>query len=165
MAFIVEDGTGLTNATSYVSVSDAIAYFADSGNQAWVGKEGDPLLEQALVRATRYIDNEYRGRWLGVKASSAQALAWPRTQVIDGDGYTVTGLPVAVIAATCEAADVERATPGALSAPLDRGGAIKREKAGPVEVEYMDTAARRTVYSAINGLLCGLIVSGLKVMR
>jgi hypothetical protein len=35
MALIVEDGTGLANAESYVSVADATTYHANIGNTAW----------------------------------------------------------------------------------------------------------------------------------
>jgi hypothetical protein len=79
MALIIEDGTGVLNADSYVSASRAQA-FASSLGLAW--PENVTAAEQALRRATRFIDASYRGRFLGVRVKGrAQALEWPRSGV------------------------------------------------------------------------------------
>ena len=55
MDFIVEDGTGLENALSLVSVEFADNYFTQRGNQTWLALN----LEQKqvnLVKATDYIN-------------------------------------------------------------------------------------------------------------
>ena len=89
MALIVEDGTGKTDANSYLSVADCDTYHATyTGSTDWSGA-GTATKELALIRATQYLDMEYEGRWRAVKGSSTQSLAWPRSGVYDNDGYAL----------------------------------------------------------------------------
>lgn len=83
---------GGTSSNSYVTRVEADAYFADrlnsSANGDWTNDSagvarGNTVKEQALVTATRRIDEEM---FLGLKASSTQALKWPRVNVYDEDG-------------------------------------------------------------------------------
>lgn len=77
MALIVETGLGVANADSYVSVGQAQA-FADQLGFSWPSAPN--LAEQALRRATRFIDAAYRGRFVGVRVKGRmQSLEWPRT--------------------------------------------------------------------------------------
>ncbi|WP_395383333.1 DnaT-like ssDNA-binding protein [Mesorhizobium sp. UC22_110] len=113
---IVEDGSGLANAESYVSASDAASYAADRG-LTFPASPADKA-EAALRRATAYIDNTYRTRFPGQrKKFRLQALEWPRVGVVDMNGFPVTGdeVPVEVVRATCEAAVRELASPGSLN--------------------------------------------------
>lgn len=66
---IVEDGSGLANAESYVSASDAASYAADRG-LTFPASPADKA-EAALRRATAYIDNTYRTRFPGQRKKSA----------------------------------------------------------------------------------------------
>jgi hypothetical protein len=122
--------------------------------------------ETALVRGTQAIDGMYNSRWPGYKSSQDQALAWPRLQAWDLDGYPLTRLPIAVVNATLEAALIELVTPGALSPSLDRGGAIIREKVGPIETQYSESASAVTVYNTIRNALASIVrVGGAVVFR
>ena len=58
--FIVEDGTGKSDANSYITEAAADQYVENhSGDAAWLaGQQADK--EKALRLATQYIDNEYR---------------------------------------------------------------------------------------------------------
>ncbi|MBL8967951.1 MAG: hypothetical protein JNG85_13165 [Spirochaetaceae bacterium] len=159
---IVEDGTGLATAQSYVSVADCTTYHAARGNAAWAAAATDSLREQALVRATQALDGK---RFRGVRASAAQALEWPRFDAFDDSLYALEGVPAKLKAATCEAALIELATPGALSPALERGGAVRREKVGAIETEYASGAPAKTVYSVLEGLLRGLVESGSRLRR
>ncbi len=76
MAFIAEDGTGLADANSLCSVSDADTYFADRSNTAWAGT--DATKEAALIRATDYIEMLFSEKFKGEAFSDTQALCWPR---------------------------------------------------------------------------------------
>ena len=60
MSLIVEDGTGLDTAESYVSVVDAGTYCTAHGLTAWTGTDG--VKESALRNATQYIDTMYNFR-------------------------------------------------------------------------------------------------------
>jgi hypothetical protein len=151
----VEDGTGLSTASSYASVAEADAYHLLRGNSTWTGL--DAVKEAALIRATSYITGEYSSRWPGYRSSGTQALDWPRSGALDADGYYQSGVPVAVKVATIEAALLELVTAGTLTEAQDRGGAIVREKVGPIETEYSDGAPTGTVYPAIKLALSRLV--------
>ncbi|MCB2186282.1 MAG: hypothetical protein KQJ78_07685 [Deltaproteobacteria bacterium] len=161
MALIVEDGTGLATADSYNSLAELTAYHAARGNADWAaGAEADQ--EAAAREAAAFLDDVCRGWWKGVKASGTQALAWPRVNVLDEDGYGVTGLPTEVKAAHAEAS--LRALAGDLTPDLARGGRIKRKSiAGAIETEYMDDAPAGTIYPEIARKLAGLLRSAFTV--
>lgn len=90
MAIIVEDGTGLPNADSYISEADADAYFALLANSAWEDVENK---EGLLIAATRYMLQYFGGRWRGYRRTTTQALDWPRTLVtmVDAPGLLYGG--------------------------------------------------------------------------
>ena len=71
MPLIVEDGSGLANADSYVSVADCQAYAADHG----LAFAGEAAALAALRNATLYLDGEYT--YCGERATDIQALEWP----------------------------------------------------------------------------------------
>lgn len=165
MTLIVEDGSGLSTAESYLSVSDADSYHTNFGNVVWTGATA--LKEAALRRATQYLDGYYRYQYRGVRTKQAQTLEWPRYDVVDASGYWVpsNALPNALKQATAEAALRELASPGSLQPDLARGGAIASEEvtAGPVSTKtsYRGDAAARTIYSKLDELLSGLCMSSL----
>jgi len=89
-SFIVEDGSGKSDATSYTTVSYADDYVTKflADDPTWVGAT-TAAKENALCIGTAYIDNKYRTRWKGRAVSSTQALAWPRYDVCTYDGFIV----------------------------------------------------------------------------
>ncbi len=158
MALIVEDGTGKASAESYVSVADCVSYAAARG-LTFPAAPVD-LAEAALRRATAWIDAQYRTRFSGYRQHRRlQALEWPRGWAEDSECNPIpaTEVPVEIIHATCEAAVRELAEPGSLSPDMERGGAIKRLKAGSVEVEYSTAATATTTFQTIDGLLASLL--------
>ncbi|GJE00556.1 DnaT-like ssDNA-binding protein [Methylobacterium isbiliense] len=179
---IVENGTGLPDAESYVSVAEACAYHLARRNDAWLDPEvPDEFREAALVRATAFIDATYRDRFPGYRVQGrVQALEWPRvsafTLVPDNgrsaaflpgqdplfrsgvDAIPSTEIPREVVAAVCEAALRELTEPGSLSPDLERGGAIKRLAAGSVEIEYAGGAPASTTFQAIGLALASLLL-------
>jgi hypothetical protein len=178
MSFTVEDGTGLSGANSYLSVANADAYWSDRNNasspngNAWTSASQSEK-EGALVEASAYLDATYAWvwsnppNWQGSESplspleaftplvSKEQGLRWPRNAAYNEMTYLLEdGVPEKVKDATAEAALL--ALDGALLAPQDRGGMIKREAVGPVSVEYMDNAPGNTTYPYIDRLLNGL---------
>ncbi|MEM7444295.1 MAG: DnaT-like ssDNA-binding protein [Pseudomonadota bacterium] len=150
MALIVEDGTGVAGADSYLSVADADAHHADRGNAGWTGDVA--AKEAALRKATDYLGQVYRLRWLGARVDDGQALDWPRT------GFDAIGSDVVPGEVRRAAAELALMALGAdLNPPLERGGRVTREKVGPIETEFADGAPGRTRYPAIDGLLAPLL--------
>jgi len=87
ISLVVEDGTGRSNANSYLSVEDADSYHANLTQSAAWESAALAAKQSALIAATQYLDCEYGGLWRGVRAHEGQALAWPRSDAQDDDGY------------------------------------------------------------------------------
>ena len=156
MALVVEDGTGLEDANTYVSLSECTNYHTDRSNSGWIGE--DAVKEAALIRATQYLDSHYRRRFLGYRGAEAQALEWPRYDVEDDNGYWLDGeIPRDLKYATCELA--LRALNGELLDDQDRGGAVRRVKVGEIETEYSESAPAGTIYRFVDEIL-GRLLSG-----
>ena len=85
MSIIVEDGTGLATATSYVTRADLIAYAAARGVTIADTAASDIL----MIKAVDYMET-YESRYVGSRASATQALAWPRTGAVIR-GFAVEG--------------------------------------------------------------------------
>lgn len=82
VALVVEDGSGVVSANTYVSLADASAFaetllFID----AWDELEPDARTVR-LLEAARWLD---RFAWQGAPSTTTQAMAWPREQVRDRD--------------------------------------------------------------------------------
>ena len=160
--FVLEDGTGLSNATSYVSLEEFVAYCQGHQQYQAIGAlMSNEQRQSALMYGTRWIDNRYR--WLGRVwnmgedgSGTAQALRWPRNEIWDEDGRELVAatdddtcpLPDRLKEAVCEAALMhhqsavnEYAADGQLAQ-----GPIQRVKVDTIEVEYTnDTAAGAVV--------------------
>ncbi len=148
---------GDTAADSYADVSVCVAYALAKG-LTFPGTDAT-LSEQALRRATSWIDANYRNRFPGYPTDVWQALEWPRTGVFYRGRSSIASnvIPQQILSACCEAAVREFAEPGSLNPDLERGGAIKRLKAGSVEVEYGASATPQTAFQIIDGILSGLL--------
>ena len=90
MALIVEDGTGKSDAESFISVADADTYHSNRGNTDWASLL-TAAKEQNLRKATDYICQVYRMKWAGTRVNGTQALDWPRAYVLRDD-YEYSGL-------------------------------------------------------------------------
>ena len=104
MSLVVEDGTGLSTAESYVSVADADTYHALWGNAGWTGSTA--VKEVALRRAARYLDATYGQTWQGSRVNSDQALNWPRFGAYTREGFNIgsDALPASLVTACAEMA-------------------------------------------------------------
>lgn len=160
MSLIVEDGTAVANANSYVSLDDAVTYATARG--LTLTPSPSSLSEQAIIRATAALDAMYRMSFPGYKTNGrSQSLEWPRTDAYDYDGQAILAntVPIEVVNATCEIAVRELATPGSMMPDLDRGGNIRSLRAGSVAIEYGANASAQTTYTIIDGILSAIIGS------
>lgn len=145
MAIVVEDGTGLSNADSFVAVADADSHFTNYHPGASWDSADLADKEAALRRATRWLSRYFR--WKGDPVNGrSQALAWPRSGVTDCDDLAVPSdaVPVEVQMATFAAALYELDNPGGLTPEVVPWAQAKREKVGPIEVEYRELESTRT---------------------
>lgn len=162
--FVVEDGTGKTDANSYISVADADQY--NENHQAdtdWSGAT-QAEKEKALRLATQYLDAEYGNDWIGVRANEDQALDFPRADMIDRDGVDIDSdsVPQAIKDATVEAAILSNGGTD-LIPNLDSPGTIKRIKNKvdvlEEEIEYVGGNSPITWFRLIERLIQEFTVS------
>lgn len=168
----VEDGTGLPNADSYVSVEFADSYFSARGNTAW-GALTQTKKEQALIRATDFIDNIYQ--WCGKKLTAEQSLRFPRTNLKDYEGQDITGIPNCLKQAVCDAAQLSSSGTELFQTKNENGDVVS-ETITTLSFTYSksdksEQTTQTTLYDSINTKLRGLfkepsarVVSG-KVAR
>lgn len=152
MVIVAEDGSGLTNANSYVDLTWVDSYFAGRGNIEWASAtDNDKLV--ALIKATDYLDVVYN--FVGTKASSTQALEWPRAGAEDKYGEPLVGIPTILKKAAAELA--LRALSTTLLDDTDFSGRVKRERVeGAVEVEYAgDGVLQQKTFTYVDKLLSG----------
>lgn len=136
MAFVAEDGTGLSNATSYISIAFADTYHTDRGNAAWASAT-EASRQAALIRATDYIDKRFGKRFKGWRQNKDQALEWPRIGALDQDEHLLNGadaIPRQLQKACAEYA-LRALTTTLAPDNSDVGLSHNREKIGPIETE------------------------------
>ena len=94
ITIVVETGVGLSNSNSYVTVAEADTYNEDHYyGSAWAALS-DENKKRAIIFATRLLDEQVE--WTGTPRKSTdtsisdyQSLRWPRSSVVDVDGYAV----------------------------------------------------------------------------
>jgi len=159
MAIIVEDGSVVPNANSYVSVADATTYLAANihVSAAWVALSTEQK-ENLLIWATRELDN--RVDWKGSKTDPESSLRWPRVGVFDRDGNLIADdvIPKQLKDAVCELARYLMA--GDRSADTGREG-IKVLQVDVVRLEFDEYYKTQFLPNEIGYILAGLgYVSG-----
>lgn len=162
MALVVETGTGSASSESYASVSDCASY-ASARGLTFPASPEEPA-EQALRRATQWLDAVYRYSFPGARTNGRdQALQWPRINAYDREDEAIASdeVPREIIDACCEAAIRELASPGGLSPDVTPGQIEKRIKVDTIEFEYAVGAGtaqeQRPVVSIVDDILSGLL--------
>lgn len=123
---IVEDGTNIPGANSYVTVAELATYAAERGI---VLPAEDPAKEVLLIKAMDYLEL-MSADWVGSPTFTGQPLDWPRTYY-----SSALGIPPElkkaqmVLAAAAMTIDL---TP--VSSGVSRSA--KRQTVGPITVEY-----------------------------
>lgn len=146
MALVIEDGTCVADADSFVSLADADAHFVSYGG-FWTGD--DPDKEAALRRAALWLSTYIK--WHGTKTCTGR-LAWPRSGVSDCEGVAIAdnAIPYQVVFAQLAAASLELQSPGALTPNITPGGQVLREKVDVIEVTYMTPEQQGLAKGTVN---------------
>ncbi len=132
MSLIVETGTGVTGANSYLALAVADTHYSNLGIASW-GDASIGRREHALMQASFHVDGY---SYAGIILTHNQGLAWPRSGATDKEGRLLNGLPIALLTAVLElAALFITAPPEALKKRV-----VIREKAGPISLTYSETA-------------------------
>jgi hypothetical protein len=165
MALIVEDGTGLADAESYLSVAD-LGEYAELFGRSYTPSSPESEDEAALRRATQWLDGMFRSRFPGARLNGRdQVLEWPRSGAYDQSGELIASnaVPIEIKNATAEAALREIASPGSLNPDYTPSQRVKRQRDKvdvlETEVEYFDSAAGAVIpiVTVIDEILSGII--------
>lgn len=159
MPLIIEDGTGVATANSYVTADEFVAFHTDRGNTTLAEADTDQI-EAALVKGADYLQQKFRLLWNGARSFEQQRLDWPRRGVAVPDFFdpffrdqgnvplsfqdtlfvpeneVLYEAKVAQILVAAETFDASGASSGVIQPALGR--TTKREKLGVLEVEYFD---------------------------
>jgi hypothetical protein len=155
MSLIVENGSIVPNADSYVSAAEY---------EAWADARGieydDTAVESQILRAMDYIETLV---FIGEKATKAQPLQWPRVGVIvDGYELDYNEIPAQLKKAVYESVKAESENLSQL-ANVERR--TLREKVGEIEVQYAENSNSRTMVIAIDRALRKLVAPAYVVSR
>jgi hypothetical protein len=134
---IIEDGTAIPSANSYVSMEYADTYCKNRGYTDWLALD-EYTRKSAILKAMDYIDNLFP--WKGRKIYKVQSLSFPRRDIVDLDGFDRTGeIPEQLKKAVCEAAFYAYNQTTLYEKSNTSIGAVKvdksRKKADVVEIE------------------------------
>jgi|GEM_PF-320633 len=162
--FIVEDGSGLEGAESYVTVAEADAYHLKMGNATWPqpGESADdsvlPRKEAALRKSALFLDAYALPKVTGEKKNPAQGLLFPRVGAVDYSGTPIDGdtVPVSYKNAQCEAALLVLSGVQ-LTTEAQAGPLLKRKKTDVLEKEWFEGSyGQKPVFGWLDSLLSGL---------
>ena len=143
--FVVEDGTGLSNSTSYASVAGFQQYWENKGVD-YTTTPATEVIQVWLNESTQFIDNNYT--FCGDPLEEDQALQLPQSDLyykkvnpLTGNCYPVDGIPKEVETATYEIAHARQAD--ASKNTID--GNVSEKAIGPVRVKYNSNVTSETV--------------------
>lgn len=161
MAIVVEDGTGLENADSYVSVADADAYLSvlpSDATATWYALT-ETEKENSLKWATRTLDT--KAVYEGTKTYPSASLRWPRSYVCDKDGNEVDdeSVPRQITSATVEMVRI------LLEEDITQGQDIsnlRRILVDVIEIEFQEDTTQSRLADYLNSVLgpLGFVSSG-----
>lgn len=171
MALIVEDGTIIAGANSYVSRVDILAYSLARG----IILPDDDSTDVLAIKAMDYL-SLFDDRWKGTPtAPGEQSLAWPRTRVKTSPFIGTLAddiIPVGLIKAQCELVLIANAGNVLLPTTSAETAFVKREKVDVIETEYSEAVAIKLLgqlpqMPLIDALLAPLLntVGGLTTRR
>lgn len=137
MTIIVETGSIVANANSYVSVTDVRNYATLRGKGTLPAT--DAAIEPYIIQAADYLEARRDG-YKGTRVNPAtQQMQFPRNNVLIDDDYIIpnTSIPTMLKNAQCELVCLQIINSVDL-APIVTGGFIKSAKVGDIAVEYSE---------------------------
>jgi len=148
MTIIVEDGSIVSGANSYVSEAELTAYASARA----ITLSSDYTSEQLLILAMDYIESlSYKG----LKYTSTQVLQWPRLDVwIDGYYLNASTIPSQLKNGLMQTAI---AISNGNNPLADQARKTVREKVGDLEVEYSASSSNAVIDKKINAYLAKIL--------
>ncbi len=155
---VVEDGTVVTGANSFVTAAFVLAYLTDRNvGTVWDSADGD-VQNAAVLRAADYLKNEQRFDYRGSKLTYLQSMPWPRQGASERRGPVIPSNAVPWRMQHAQAELAGRFLSGTdLQPDLERGGKVKTETVDVITTTYMDDAPGETLLQSVMGILNPLL--------
>lgn len=162
MSLVVEDGTGIANANTYISLADVSSYCLDFDFEDFFSKL-EAEQNALILKSMRFIESF---DFVGTKNQTENNLQWPRDDAYERNGLLIDSstIPANIKNAVCEGVILEATSSGILQPSLSRQG-LKSEKYGDVKFEYFSSGRVNPSFLTISGLLVGLVKSSHVIMR
>ena len=146
----------------YGTVAGFRTYHGDRGRTVDSGTYSDADVDAAKLIASEWIDGAYWSSFPGSKVSGRdQTREWPRTGVVDKDGYAVDDatVPPEIEYATYEATLRELQSAGALSKDYTPSKYRRVAISGSVSVDYENRQVTdiQTQFKIINEILAPIL--------
>lgn len=139
MPLIVEDGTGIADANSYVNLTSARDLAAMRGITLSID---DIELTAQLIQAADRLTS-YESRFTGERVTGDQGLSFPRNYACRyGKPLSNTSIPKELKLAQITLADYIESGFNLWASPVVEG--VIREKVGPIETEYAESIVSET---------------------
>ena len=133
--FEVENGTGKSDATSYVSVAEFEQYWLNKGVDYTGASYPDTTIQAWLNIATEYIDEHYA--FYGYATDyDTQALQWPRTGLRDNKGNLIDGDDIPTELKNAVFRMAREAISGTVDLEAKRAEGVQSKRIGPVSITY-----------------------------
>ena len=160
--FVVEDGTGKTNSTSYLTVAEFRQYWANRGTSyptdTAPATTEDDKIKAYLNSATEFLDITFRFK--GLKVKDEQALEFPRYGVMRRNGRLIDSdiVPTDIKNACAYLAGMK----SEIELNVVENN-IRSESYGPVSKAY--SGGQSISFPYISKLLSDYVVSGNAIIR
>lgn len=139
MTLIVEDGSIVTGANTYVTDAEYVAYAEARGKT--IGADATTR-EQELIKAVDYLEN-YRDEFKGLKVERDQPLQWPRYSVwLDSFQLNSNEIPIELKKAQMELAVLSNSTDLTPSGTLEN---VSSQSIGDLSISYFSGGTYKTV--------------------
>ena len=156
MHLVVENGSGLVDANSYVSTDDVGRGLPSADRLTWQALSADEQIDKCII-ASRFIDSSFP--WVGTQKTIEQSMSWPRVNVFfQGHRIADAKVPAQVKRATIMAAGILLRNGMEIFLTSGESKEIKRERFAVMETEYFEPHTNKgdaTNYPEINNLLRG----------
>lgn len=163
MAIVVEDGTVVAGANSYITRASAIAYAAARG----VTLADTTATDVLIVKAFDYLES-LRSQFKGELVEYDQPAAWPRAgATIEGYDWSNDEIPRQVIAAQCALVVEINAGEDPFNPTAVVGPVTEKTVPGAVTVKYASATSSKVSKSSSARTIINLLLnrSGLLVVR
>ena len=167
--FEIEDGTGKSNATTYVTLAEADQHLENTGRKTGLWS-GNSAKQTAINAAFVYMFARWSDQWHGIATYEDEAGDWPRRDAVKRTGFVFgsSEIPAEVKNAQIEYAYIHLAQGGLILYPeyddSNRAVTGKTDKVGPLSEarQFSDRSKPETFrkYPVADNLIKNLVTGG-----